>query len=279
MLEVDSQATGRRGANVLPESLCREISWEQYLATPRLMGWIYEYIEGTMYVRPCSAVVPLTLELDELTVSDEPPSGITMRPVTADDEESLVTVFRSAFRDTADYSGYPEEDVERYARESLRGHFESHHGRRLDASRLAESGGGVVGTVLVREFRLGVLLDMVFVDAAAQGRGIASALLATVASELRRNGVERLHSALLLANAPSLAWHLSCGFREVPNLQVLRMRCQNFDEEVRRHRELGDADGEELARLARHREGWAQMCDLVQEMAGGNFDVLYPRFF
>jgi len=262
----------------IPRLVTQGLSWKEYLATPRELGWIYEYSDGTMYVRTCSAVVPLILIRRDLKASPQLPAGMTVRPVTDDDEAALRRAFEAAFWQTADFPEFPRRAFRKLAREDIRNHLEGTRGAPLDASRLAEADGQVVGAVLLREFSLGTLLNLVFTDPAVQRRGLAGALLARAVDALPED-VGHVFSSVRLANAPSLAWHRRWGFLEVPNLQVLRMRAQHFGEELRRHRELGHASEEELTRLDREAEYWIGRCKALRESVGDDYDGLHPYYW
>ncbi len=87
----------------IPQLVTHGLSREEYLATPRQLGWLYEYFDGTMYVRRCSAVVPLILIRGDLKPSRQLPPGTTARPVTEKDEAGLRCAFEAAFWGTADF--------------------------------------------------------------------------------------------------------------------------------------------------------------------------------
>ncbi len=260
----------------IPQLVTHGLSWEEYLATPRQLGWIYEYFNGTMYVRTCSAVVPLILIRGDLKPSRELPPGTTARPVTEKDEEGLRRAFEAAFWETAEFPECTPECFPDHARKEICDHLTGAEGAPLDASLLAEVDGEVVGAVLLREFSLGTLLNLVFVDPAVQRRGLAGALLARALDA--RPDVPLIFSSARLANVPSLAWHERCGFLEVPNLQVLRMRGQHYDEERRRHKELGDVPEEELGRLDQEADYWIERCEALREGVGDDFHSLHPYY-
>jgi len=253
------------------------LSREEYLATPRQLGWLYEYFDGTMYVRRCSAVVPLILIRGDLKPSPKLPPGTTARPVTEKDEAGLRRAFEAAFWGTSDFPDCTPECFPDHARKDICDHLTGAEGTPLDASRLAEVDGKVVGAVLLREFRLGPLLNLVFVDPAVQRRGLAGALLARAVAALPEDN-PLIFSSARLANAPSLAWHERCGFLEVPNLQVLRMRAQHYDEELRRHQELGDVPEEELVRLDQKASYWIERCKTLREEVGDDYHRLHPYY-
>ena len=61
----------------------------------------------------------------------------------------------------------------------------------------------------------GVIEHSVYVDPAAQGRGIGRALLAALLEKARAEGIWTVQSGIFPENAPSLALHEAAGFRVV----------------------------------------------------------------
>jgi len=55
----------------------------------------------------------------------------------------------------------------------------------------------------------------VYVSAAARGRGVGRALLTTLIQSSDRAGIWTLQAGIFPENAPSLALHRACGFRDV----------------------------------------------------------------
>jgi L-amino acid N-acyltransferase YncA len=96
----------------------------------------------------------------------------------------------------------------------------------FDASRrpehrfVAVDDGAVLGWVAVssvssREVYAGVVEHSVYVDPAAQGRGVGRALLRELVRSTEAAGIWTIQSAVFPTNLPSLALHRSEGFRDV----------------------------------------------------------------
>ena len=96
----------------------------------------------------------------------------------------------------------------------------------FDASRstahrmVAEEDGKVLGWVAVspvsaRAAYAGVVEHSVYVDPAAAGRGIGSALIAALIASTERAGIWTIQSAIFPENTASLALHRRAGFRTI----------------------------------------------------------------
>jgi phosphinothricin acetyltransferase len=91
---------------------------------------------------------------------------------------------------------------------------------RRDCRFVARLDGRVVGwTALARyssrDVYAGVMWESVYVDAAARGRGVGGALLATVIPASEAAGIWTLIAGVQANNAPSLALHERAGFRRI----------------------------------------------------------------
>ncbi len=85
---------------------------------------------------------------------------------------------------------------------------------------VAEENGQVVGWAALsptsaRPAYRGVVEVSIYVDAACQGRGVGSALLAALCEESEQAGYWCLYSAIFSINEASIALHKKCGFREI----------------------------------------------------------------
>jgi len=91
----------------------------------------------------------------------------------------------------------------------------------LDAHRLvAVEDGRVLGwaalaPVSERCVYQGVAENSVYVDSAAQGRGIGKALLERIVGDAERAGIWTIQTGVFPENEASVALHLRCGFRVV----------------------------------------------------------------
>jgi L-amino acid N-acyltransferase YncA len=92
--------------------------------------------------------------------------------------------------------------------------------RRLPAHRYVALDGQVVGWVAVsatsaRPAYAGVVEHSVYVDPAARGRGVGSALLQAVITSTEAAGIWTIQSGIFPENGASLALHERAGFRVV----------------------------------------------------------------
>jgi L-amino acid N-acyltransferase YncA len=98
-----------------------------------------------------------------------------------------------------------------------------HHwnaGHRRDCRFVARLGGRVVGWTALgrystRDVYAGVAWESVYVDAAARGRGVGTALLDVLIPASEAAGVWTLVAGVLVENAASLALHDRAGFRRI----------------------------------------------------------------
>ena len=95
-----------------------------------------------------------------------------------------------------------------------------HATHRRECRFVARLDGAVVGWTAIgsyssREVYAGVNWESVYVAAAARGRGVGRALLATLVPATEAIGVWTLMAGVLADNAPSLALHERAGFRRV----------------------------------------------------------------
>ena len=93
-------------------------------------------------------------------------------------------------------------------------------GHRRDCRFVARLDGRVVGWTAIgrystREVYAGVAWESVYVDTEARGRGVGTALLATLVAASEAAGVWTLLAGVLAENAASLALHERSGFRRI----------------------------------------------------------------
>jgi phosphinothricin acetyltransferase len=72
-----------------------------------------------------------------------------------------------------------------------------------------------LGRYSTRDVYSGVAWESVYVDAAARGRGVGSALLAALVTASEESGVWTLLAGVLVENVASLALHERAGFRQI----------------------------------------------------------------
>jgi len=136
-------------------------------------------------------------------------SGIQIRPLTADDWESVSEIY-------LDGIGTGQATFEKRA--PSWGEWNVNH---LAAPRLvASSGDRVVGwaalsPVSARVVYAGVTEVSVYVADVWRGKGVGRALLERLVVESEKNEIWTLQATVFARNVASLALHKSCGFREV----------------------------------------------------------------
>lgn len=99
------------------------------------------------------------------------------------------------------------------------GHWNASH--RRDCRLVARDGSGQIvgwtalGRYSTREVYAGVAWESVYVDQAARGQGVGSALLATLVPVSEAAGVWTLLAGVLVENTASMALHERAGFRRI----------------------------------------------------------------
>lgn len=99
--------------------------------------------------------------------------------------------------------------------------YQEWDGSHAEACRLVwEENGTVVGWAAVspvsgRCAYRGCVEMSVYIDAAYRGKGIGKSLVSELLNEARQAGYWSVYSAIISTNAPSIALHKKCGFREI----------------------------------------------------------------
>lgn len=199
-----------------------DLLWIRGLWAPpqRIGGWLAELgrvagVSGlSRVVSPLLTVPQLApyldagLEIGDLIVALQaapalvrpipPPDGVTLREGTVHDLSEALVVDAESFA-----------EFWRYGRPELAEAAE--HGRFV----VAESEGKVVGYTLCTVGRASAVLSRIAVAPSARRSGIASALLARVASDVRRTGATAITLCTQESNEASRALYRSVGFVEV----------------------------------------------------------------
>ena len=81
-----------------------------------------------------------------------------------------------------------------------------------------------VTPVSARECYRGVVEHSVYVEPAARGRGVGSALLRRLVADAPRHGIWTIQTSIMAGNAASLALHESVGFRVVGRRERIAQR-------------------------------------------------------
>jgi L-amino acid N-acyltransferase YncA len=143
-------------------------------------------------------------------VSDSAAPSIRIEPMTADDGPAVLQIYGQGI---ATGNATLEAATPDWA------HWQTGH--RRDCRLVArDDDGRVVGwTALTRysarEVYAGVAWESVYVDSAARGRGVGSALLVALVPASEAAGVWTLLAGVLVENVASLALHERAGFRRI----------------------------------------------------------------
>jgi N-acetylglutamate synthase-like GNAT family acetyltransferase len=198
------------------------MSWDTFWRTvPVRPGWKREYYDGKAHVRPSWSSVAYELDLARRPERRMP----GLRTCTPSDRYELVDAFIDSFRYAPEYADYPMKKYRQKAAEYVDGCIGTVRGEMSPASTVLERDGQIVAAAIikVREKRP-PLLDCLLVRPRCFRKGFATAVVARAANRLVRLGFSKLESGAMLANEPSLAWHLAFGFREKPNYFTSQVR-------------------------------------------------------
>lgn len=131
---------------------------------------------------------------------------LTIRPMVAEDATAVLRIYQAGI------------DSGNATFETQAPSWADFDARRLAAHRLvAVDGEALVGWVSVsafssRPFYAGVVEHSVYVDPAASGRGVGTALLRALIASTEAAGIWTIHSRIFPENAASLAVHVKVGF-------------------------------------------------------------------
>jgi putative acetyltransferase len=144
---------------------------------------------------------------------------IDIRPYRAEDRDRLINLFRDSVRRVA-RRDYSHEQVRAWAPDDI--DAEGFGRRRADkATFVAVADGGLSGFA---DLEPDGHIDMLYVHAAHQGRGVARALLVHVETLARRRGIGRLHTESSITARPVFE---RCGF-QILAVQTVMLGSQAF---------------------------------------------------
>jgi RimJ/RimL family protein N-acetyltransferase len=257
------------------------MSLEEFRLLPLELAWKQEYWNGQAHFTPRFCVVHASVA----TAPRQAKAPVVLRPAVESDEPELVRCFQEAFADTYEYCDYKPEDFVRSSRDCLRHFFAGLFHRCLPASRAAVAppaqgqAGAIVGGALAlsqTEEKDWALLDMVFVAPSWQRRGVATALVSAVLTELHATGWGRLVSRYQPGNAASQAWHQRFGFRDEPDLGLAQLRLRAVEHELWRREQLGVLTPAAQAQLSAQQDQWRlEVAQRQQALAEGKQEEAY----
>ncbi|MCZ7422721.1 MULTISPECIES: GNAT family N-acetyltransferase [unclassified Micromonospora] len=142
---------------------------------------------------------------------DEPAGAeVRLRPMTADDADRVLAIYQAGL------------DGGNASFETVAPTWAAFDAGRLPAHRLVavDGGGTLIGWIAVsptsaRAVYAGVVEHSVYVDPAAQGRGVARLLLDALIESTDAAGIWTIQSGVFPENTASLALHRRAGFRTV----------------------------------------------------------------
>lgn len=242
------------------EELCKEMSYEEFRVYPRKLGWKYEYFADALHLSPSwTAVAKFRLSLDNLHLLRQNADTrscvkASIRAVSPTDLDALRSLFCKCFADGIDYAGSGAAELMHYAHKSLNNFFGPTPPDTIGACRVAIEEDQIVGSCMIDSCKYGPILQPIFVAPSHQRQGLATNLLHDTLLCLASRSEQHLHSRCNLGNDASMAWHLHCGFTEVPTLWAAGHRANIYRQEAERHELLGRPTAAAMHALADH---WA----------------------
>jgi len=108
----------------------------------------------------------------------------------------------------------------------------------LDASKPSQAqnwdllGWAAISPVSRRQVYRGVAEVSIYIAEQARGQGLGKLLLNTLIDESEQAGIWTLQASIFAENAPSLALHRSCGFREVGRRERIARRGDTWHDTI-----------------------------------------------
>ena len=138
-------------------------------------------------------------------------STVVVRPLAPGDAERVLAIYQAGI-DTGNASF---DTVAPSWDEWDSGHLTGHRFVAVDSAAGVVLGWVALSSVSGRCFFAGVVEDSVYIDPAAAGRGVGSALLRAVIESAEAGGIWTLQAMIFPENEASLALHSRAGFRLV----------------------------------------------------------------
>lgn len=195
---------------------------DEFRALPRVPGYKHELINVTARIRPIdSPLVLLAAPTADLRTRTQPPDRGTVRPLTPDDRDALVTLWPDIFAEMPDYGGVDRDYIWADAQEQIDALLDSPEGADAMRSRVALRDGTVVGGLLADAFGAVPQIDVLFVAPEAQRQGVGAALLHAFARAVPADE-PRIISTSHPANTASRQWHRTMGFVPLPSRSLVQ---------------------------------------------------------
>jgi L-amino acid N-acyltransferase YncA len=165
---------------------------------------------------------------------------LSLRPAAPDDIPAITRIYAEAVQHgTASFELDPPDEAEMARRQQalFDGGFPYF---------VAEIDGHVIGYAYAGPYRARpayrfTVEDSIYIDPAAQGRGVGRALLARLIEEATRRGFRQMIAVIGdSAHQPSIALHRAAGFRMVGNFENVGYKFERWLDSVLMQRPLGD---------------------------------------
>lgn len=198
----------------------------EFLALPRVPGYKYELLDGTARICPVdSPLILLAARTDDVLARTSLSNQATVRPLSPDDRDALVTLWADIFVEMPDYGWVDRDHIRADAQERIDALLENPEGVDTARSRLAFRNGTAVGGLLAVTFGSAPQIDVLFVAPDAQRRGVGTALFYDFARAVHADDEPRIVSTSHPANRASRDWHRAMGFYPLPDRSLIRHVC------------------------------------------------------
>lgn len=215
----------------------RKMSFEQFERNiPFRPGWKREYYGGKAHVRPSWPCVHFHCDIGPTPV----PRMKGFRTPSRDDAGELALCFFDSFRLSPQYADYPMAGYRRMTVQYINNFYGDVRGAIHPSSTIVGSGRTILAAVLIKvENGKLPLVDCVFTRPSHMRQGLARKAARRAFAMLARDGFRKVRSIAMLANEASIQWHLSAGFRELPDEMQMEMRARFVLYELDRLKEVG----------------------------------------
>jgi RimJ/RimL family protein N-acetyltransferase len=249
---------------------------KEYFDMPKKFGWKYELMDEKIYAFPWEMVIVYE---HNLTNPKEIHSEYHLTDIDTQDMDSYVSAWLSAFNNSVDFYKWDEEDIESRAKKIFNLSTAGLEDNRALASMICKKENIIIGaaTITKTDFVGNPLLEGLFVIPEYQRKGLATALFSNACIWLTSNGLDRLISYCHIANEIGNDWHKKMGFKELPDLQLAKMRWHYFSLELdrlSRLNQLAAGKREELSNIVKRLDEEIQNLKYIEETEG--YDAVFP---
>ena len=252
-------------------------SFRKYEEMPKKFGWKYELFDGKTHASPWEIVIVYEHNLKNL---NELRSNFTISDLKKDDLDSFVAAWLLAYHGADEFYGYAQSEIEDRAIRLFNDAIsEIDNSNTILSGIVKNNSEDILGSIFItKTFAAGnPLVTGLFVIPEFQRKGIATSLLSYAANRLLSMEYGRLISYCQLSNDIGNLWHKKVGFRELPDLQIARMRRSYYSNELDRLDSLNELDEEEREVLSSKIAKWEKEINRLKKIEESQgFNAVHP---